>query len=342
MSNGPTSQISLLTFTEFADTTERMFVEGASLVQDLDAVKSLYRVESVARGVGSQKIFQEYDTETYASYKAEGADAAKKQVTMGWSKTMYARRFAAEIDITFEARQFGKNQEIIQKLTSLATFVPQRMMLDLTHRFTFCTATSYTDLDGETVDISMGYTTTTALVDSTHDLTATSTTYSNVVSGNPQFSTSAYESALERTNTDILSNFGERRVLSFNTIVSGDDPQTCREVKQFLESVTDIDQSNEGVVNVYKGGMRHVKLHYLATTASGAYDSTKSKYWGIVAAGQWNGYLGIWEEPNLKKPSSGNNGEDIHNDDWTFGTRGTYGIAVVSGRGVIWSTGLGV
>lgn len=338
---GPSSQISLLQFTDFADTTERMFVEGSSMVDDLAPARSLYREEQIARGTGNQRIFREYDTETYAAFKAEGTDAAKKQAVTGWEKTMTARRFAAEIDITFEARTFGKNQEIIQKLTSLAQFVPQRMALDLTHRFTFCTATSYTDMDGETVDTSMGYTTSTALVDSTHDLSGSSTTYSNVITSNPVFSQGGYEVALGITNTQVLSNFAERRVMNFNTIVTGDDPATVSEVMRLLNSQADIDQSNSGVVNVYKNAKRHVMLPRLATTATGAHDSTKTKYWGLVAAGQWNGFFAIWEEPNLKRPSSGNNGEDIHNDDWTFGTRGTFGIAVVSGRGVVWSTGVG-
>lgn len=337
----PNTQISLLAFSEFADTVDRTYVEGGKLVDDLEDVKSLFNVMTIPRGTGSQKIFKEYDTETYASYKAEGADAAKKQATLGWSKTMTVRRFAAEIDITWEARNEGREQEIINKLTSLATFVPQRMALDLTHRITFATATSYTDMDGESVDTSMGYTTTTALVDATHDLAASATTYTNVITGNPSFSAGGFEAALEIENTQVLSNFGERRIYDFDCVYSGDDPATIREIRQLFNSMADVDGNNPGVVNTYKAARKHVVLKRLATTASGAYDSTKKKYWGTVARGQWSAYLGIWEESNLKKPATGNNGEDIHNDDWTFGTRGSYGIAVVSGRGFTLSTGLG-
>jgi hypothetical protein len=343
MASGPSSEISSLSFSEFADTTERRFYEGPMLVEDLSDVKSLYKREGISRGTGSQRIFQEFDSETYAHYKAEGADATKVQALTGWSKTMTVRRFAAEIDITYEAREYGKNQEIIRKLTSLATFCPQKLALDLTHRFTFCTATSYTDLDGETVDTAMGYTTSTALVDATHDLTGSSGTYSNVVTGNPEFSQGAYETALGIANNQIVSNFNERRVIPKSAwrIVSSDDPSTIRQIRQLMDSMGDVDGAHSGIVNVYKNQMTHIKLPRLATTATGAYNSAKVKYWGLVASGEWNGYLGIWEEPNLKKPAPGNNGEDIHNDNWTFGARCGYGIAVVSGRGVIWSTGVG-
>jgi hypothetical protein len=298
-------------------------------------------VEAIPNGTGDRRVYTEIDGETYAHYKAEGADATKTQVVMGWNKTMNNRRFAAEIDITYEARSYGKNQEILRKLTSLATFCPQRQALDLTHRFTFATATSYTDMDGETVDTSMGSTTSTALVDATQDLTGSSTTYSTVITGNPAFSQGGLEVAQGQANTQILNNFGERRVMNFQTIVTGDDPSTVRQVRQLMQSMSDVTQENPGVINVYEGTYRHVVLPRLATTATGAYDSTKAKYWFLVATGEAELHLGVWEAPHLKQPAPANNGEDVHNDNWTFGSRCGYGICVPVARGVLGSTGIG-
>jgi hypothetical protein len=301
-------------------------------VSDLEAAKSLFMVENIPNGTGNQRIYDEIDGEVYARYKAEGADASKTQVVDGWTKTMTNRRFAAEIDITYEARTYGKNQEILRKLTSLATFCPQRMALDLTHRATFMTSTSYTDMDGETVA---------ALVDSTQDVTGSSTTYSTVITGNPSFSQGGYETALLQVNTQIIDNFANRRQMNFNTIWSSDDPSTVREIQQLLRSTADPTQSNPGVTNVYSGQKRHVILPRVATTAAGAYDSTKRRYWGLCAAGEWDAHLGIWEPAHLKKPAPGNNGEDLHNDNWTFGARCGYGICVVTARGFLGSTGAG-
>lgn len=329
--------LSSLSFPDFVDTVDRVHAKGEMMIQDLEKVKSLYMVENIPAHTGSERIYDEYDSETYARYKAEGADASKVKAIKGWSKTMYMRRFAAEIDITWEMRNVGKDQEIIRRITSLAEYCPQRMALDLTHRFTFATSTSYTDMDGETVDTSMGYTTTTALVDSTHDLTGSTSTYSNVITGTPQFSKGAFQIARERANTQIVSNFNERRIYNFNTIVTSDDPATCDEVQILLKSKTDPTQNNEGVVNNYAGGFRHVELPRLATDATGAYATSKAKWWFYVAAGEWQGHLGIWESPNLKTPVSGNNGEDIHNDNWTFGTRAAWGTCAVTGKGVLGS-----
>ena len=58
-----------------------------------------------------------------------------------------------QISITEVMRKAGKNREILDKVTSLVTVVPNRMDLDLSHRLTFAWETSYVDKDGVTVDI---------------------------------------------------------------------------------------------------------------------------------------------------------------------------------------------
>jgi hypothetical protein len=334
-----TSLISTLAFDDLVDTTERMYAKASTKVADLDTIKGLFKVESIPNGTGDRRIYDEYDGETYARLKVEGGDAQKVRVVKGYTKTLTAKRVAAEIDITFEARTFGKDKEIISRLTSLSTFVPQRMALDGVHRFSFYLETSYVDMDGETVDLTMGDTF--ALGYASHSLTGSALTYSTLITGNPLFSSGALEIAMNQANTQILSNFGEQRVLNFDTVVTGNDPATVKNVKQLLNSTADVDSSNSGVSNEYKGMFRHVILPRLATTATGAHDSTKSKYWFYIASADLEAHLGIWEAPNLKTPSSTNNGVDVHNDDWTFGTRGTYGYCIVCPKGFLGSTGLG-
>lgn len=336
------SEISLLNFTQFADLTKRTFTKWPEMVSDLAEVQSLYKVEDIPANTGSTKNFIESDAQTYARIKGEGADAQKVQAGIGYNITMTMRRFAAEIDISWEARKTGKNQEIVRKMTDLAQFIPQRMALDLTHRLTFATATSYTDMDGETVTTTVGDGN--QLVYATHTLASSAVTYSNVVTGNPQFSQGGFEVARAAENTQVYNNFGEQRVVftdSNRVIVTGNDPSTVREVRQLLQSTSDPTQNNPGVVNVNKNMFTHVILTRLATTATGAYDSTKAKYWADIAKGVWEAHLGIWEQPNLKMPAAGNNGEDMHNDNWTFGTRGAYGIAILNGLGFLLSTGAG-
>lgn len=333
------SQISLASFSELADTTQRMVASWPDLIDELAEVRSLYQTMDIPRGTGNQRTVWELEGEMFARFKNEGEDASKARVIKGYSKTGYIRRFAAEIDITWEAREQGKDQEIITRLTNLSTFAPSRMALDLTHRLTFHAATSYTDMDGETVDTSMGdgY----AMSYAAHTLTGSALTYTTVVTGNPAFSQGGFEVAQEVANVNILDNFGNMRNLNFNTVVIHNDPATIREARQLNNSTADNTQNNSGVVNTYKNMFKLVVLPRLATTASGAYDSTKKKQWHYVAAGQWQAYFSLFEAPNLKKPMSMNNGEDLHNDDWTFGVRVAYMILVVSAKGIVTSTGQG-
>lgn len=300
--------------------------------------QQLFITDPIAKGQGNSKSYNEIDTQTFAKRKYEGAAAKKAAVGVGYSVTMLKKRIAMEIDITQEMRDENRYPEVQSLITNLTHFCPQRLELDQTHRLTFCSSTAYTDMDGDSVDVTVGDGL--ALVSTVHTLKFSSTTYSNRVSGDPIFSRGALEAAEQLTVTNILSNFAERRVINFNAIVTGDDPNTVNNVKQFLESTSDVDQNNAAVVNVYKGKYRHIILPYLATTAVGLPDSTKKRWWFLAAVGQgingWQAYFGNWETAHMKTPpTEGNNGEDTHTDTWTFGTRAGYGLCAVSGRGLV-------
>ncbi len=303
--------------------------------------KRLFITDNMEANTGDTRRYDEIDTETYALRKNEGADAAIAQVKKGYNVIMTAKRIAMEINITWEMRRYNKYPEVVARLTSLTHFCPQRLDLDLTHRLTFAADASYTNMDGETVATTVGdgY----QVLYATHTLSGVSTTYNNIVTGAPRFSTAGLEAAESIANTQILSNLGEKRVMTFNTIVTGDDPNTVNRVKRFLQSTADVDGANSGVVNVYKNKYTHIILPNLATTATGAYNSDKAKYWFLIAANGdargWQAYCGIWEAPHLKtpQPEEGNNGEDVHNDNWVYGCRASYGTAVISGRGCIGS-----
>ena len=301
--------------------------------------KQLYITDSVGAGQGNSKRYKEIDIETYADYKAEGANAAKSKVGIGYEVDMTARTFAKEIDITLEMRNDNRYAEVGTYITNLSEFCENRMDLDLTHRFTFATSTAYTDKNGESISIVVGDGL--ALLSTVHTLAFSSTTYSNRLTGDPAFSETSFEAAKLLAATQIYSNFGEKRTMNFNTIVSGDDPGTVRSIKQLLESTADVDAVQAGIKNIYMGAMKHVVLPNLATTAVGAYDSTKRRWWGIAATGQgmngWQSYLGTWIAPTLKTPAAGNNGEDVHNYNWTYSAYCRYGIAIPTPKGYIGS-----
>lgn len=326
--------LATVTYPELTDLVNRNFISVGGFIVPI--AKQLFLTDSVGPSEGELKLLQEYDTTTYARSKPQGVDAKKAAFGIGYFITVRVKRIGIESEITFEMRRYNKKQEVMSAMQSLPYFCPQRVELDLTHRLTFCTSTSMTNMDGETVDLTVGDTL--ALASTVHTLKFSTLTYSNRISGDPLFSKGALEAAELLTTTDILSNFGEKRVMDFNTIATGNNPTVVNAVKQFLRSTSDNTQNNAGVVNVSQDKYRHVILPQLATTATGAIDSTKKNWWFLVAAGAglrgWQAWYLEWEAMNLI-PSTAGNGMDVHKDIWYYNVRQSYGIGVVSGRGLI-------
>src|SRR3990172_1718952 len=310
MPGSQSSNLNTITLPEMTDLIQKSWTVMQEFLPR--AAASLYNVETIGPGNGSTKRIDEFDGETFADYKPEGTNSLKASVGVGYSKTMTARTFSKEIDITLEMRNDNKYNVVGQMIRDLTAFCANRKDLDLTHRLTFASSTAYTDMNGESVDVTMGDTT--ALCATSHSLAFSSTTYSNRLTGDPAFSQGGYDAALLIANSQTYNNFGHQRNLNYSTVATWRDPGTMRTVRQLFNSEADIDGAQSGLLNVYKSGNRHVVLPYLASTATGAYDSTKRRWWFLIAPGMngWQAYCGEWISPTLKTPSAGNNGEDIH------------------------------
>lgn len=331
--------LNTVTFPEFVDLVRKEFVHITKMATP--QARQLFIYQPIGTGNGNTKRFDEVDVQTFARRKREGEKTKKASTGVGYNVTMTKKRIGIEIDITQEMRDENRSAEVGTLIRSLGHFCPQRIELDGTHLLTFANATSYVDMDGDSNDVAVGdgY----ALVYNAHTLKFSSTTYSNRVTGDPVFSQGALELAEELATTNILSNFGEKRVMDFNVIITGEDPNTVNAVRQVLQSTADVDGAHAGVMNVNKGKYRHVVLPYLATNALGNYDSTKRKWWFLAATGQgtngWQAFYGEWEAPHMKPISLDENGanHDYSADTWTFGTRAGYGYRAVTGRGLIGS-----
>ncbi len=333
--NNPASntQLRIDSMKDLSDVVSRMFLDSPSKIKP--QARQLFNLESVPNNTGSSRLLEEYDSQTFAKNKPEGVDAKKAKAGTGYTKMAFLKRYGIEIDITWEMRKTGKLNQIKRSLVDLTNFCVHRQELDLSHRFAFANATSMVNMDGDVVDLTVGDGK--ALIDSAHTLAFSALTYSNQVSGNPVFSQSALEQAETMGTSDILSNFGEKRVMNFDTIVTSDYPSVVNAVKTLMQATAGVSAPNEGVPNVYEAKYKHVVLPYLATTATGARDANKKNYWFLLASQEWSGYVVEWETENLVTPTAGNNLEDGHADVWTYGVRGSWDTVIVSGRGVIGS-----
>lgn len=314
-----------------------IFEKMKDKVEKVARDSGLFKVEQVPANTGDVRDYQEIDRELYASFKGQGNQAARARAVLGYNKQVSVRRFAKDIGITYEWRRFSKYPEITSALTNLAQMAPYKIELDLQHRLGFGLSTTYTDKDGQAVDVTCGDAL--ALFSTAHLLTGTATTYRNRLAGNPVLSKGALEGMERLVVEETLNNFGEKIAMNFDILWTTDDPNTVNTALEYLKSVAAPDFANSGVTNVYKAKYKHIKLPLVATTAAGVPDNTKRRYWGIASSEMSDAHLGIWEEPHLKTPSDLNAGEEFSTDNWQYGVRAGWGIGIVTGRWIKFSSG---
>lgn len=333
-------ELSIATLSDFVRLADIIFMKGLDSYPMVARTSGMYRVESISDNTGNTREYTEIDLEQYARVKGESDQAARARVQQGYSKIATLYRIGHDIGISYEMRHYNKYPEVVARLTNLGRTAAQRMELDLQHRITFATATSYTDMDGRTVDTTTGDTKSLAATD--HTVRASSTTFRNRLANNPVFSKGALEGMELMIIQNSINQFGEKVVVPYDIVWSTNDPNTINTIREHLRSTAAPEASNNGVINVYAGKYRHIVLPLVPTTATGADDSTKYKYWGLVSSLNSAAYLGVNEEPHLKTPpADGKSNEEFSTDDWTFGTRAGYFICTPGARWFALSTGDG-
>ncbi len=315
---------------DFVKLADVLWLKGLASVNQAMRGSGLVKEEPIAANSGNTREFSEIDGQEYAKRKNESDQSERAKVQQGFTKTMTEYRVALDIGISYEMRTQNKYTTVVNRLTNLGRQVANRMDLDLSHRITFAAETSYVDMDGETVDVSTGESTTTALADSTHDLRGSATTYRNILANNPRLSKGALEGMERLIVEETYNQFGEKMAIPFDILFTTDDPNTVNTAREYLQSTAAVEGANSGITNVYASKYRHVVLPRVATDANGAPDTTKRYFWGLASSMYSTLYLGIWEAPRLKSPANLNAGEDFATDDWNFGARGGYGIVGVS------------
>jgi hypothetical protein len=327
---------SLSDFTRLADFTWIKAVEG---VPQFARQSNLFKEIPWQANNGDTEEFNEIDAEEYSSIKDESDQAEQALVQEGYTKLLRLRRFGKDISVSWELRNRNKYQKVLDRITNLGKQQSKRMDLDLSHRITFGTATSYTDKDGRTVDISVGDTL--ALFSTAHTLRGSSTTYRNRLANNPQLSKGSLEGMEKLVVEQSFNQFGEKMTVPHDILYTTDDPNTVNTARELQQSTAEISAPNAGVVNVYQAKYRHVVLPRVPTTAAGAPDSTKAKYWGIASSEMTSAMLAVEQEPTLVSPSAGTNSEEFSTEDWSFKGRTSYGIAIVGANWIKFSSGDG-
>jgi len=196
-------ELNTVSLSDFVKLAEVIWIKGFESVEPAMINSGLVKVMNISEHTGNTREFSEIDTNEYLSYKGEGDQAARGKIQQGYSKTMTKYRVAENIGITYEMRTENKYPEVVNALLNAGRKGANTIDLDLSHRLTFGTVTSYTDRDGRTIDTTVGdgY----QLFYTAHTLKGSSTTFRNRLANNPQLSKGALE-AMERLITENTYN----------------------------------------------------------------------------------------------------------------------------------------
>jgi hypothetical protein len=324
-------QISSNTISQMTDLVKRSFINGIETLDSAMRSSGIVVEKAMPQHTGDTIRFAERIHRTpYASTRDEWDISSAALVQYWYEKDVQVQTVSLEISITKRMRVAGKDQEILDKVTSLVEVCPSTIDLDLTHRLTFAWSTSYVNRDGNTVSITTGDGL--ALISASHTLTGSATTYSTQIVGNPQFSKWALEVAEKSFVEWSYDNLGNKMVCKADTIITTDDPNSINQVRELMNATANVDTSNSNTFNVYKSAYKHVILPRLATTATGAVDTTKRKYRFLASGKSSDFYLAVLESPYLKTPMDWNNWEEFSSENWNYLTWATYGMWVVTAR----------
>jgi len=333
------NDLNTVSLPDFVKNAEIIFLKAQDSVPMNMRNSGIFRVETVAQNTGNVREYSEIDLEQYASIKPEGEQHAQARVQQGYSKVARLYRVSKVIGITYEMRTQNKYTDVVARLQNLGNLAPARMELDMTHRITFGTATSYTNADGIVVDISVGDTL--ALFSAVHTVRGASTTYRNILANNPQLSRGSLEAMEKLVVEETINQFGQKKALPFDVLYTTDDPNTVNTARELLKATAAVSAPNAGVPNVYQSKYKHVILPLLATDKDGNTDSTKAKYWGLASSQMSQAFLGIHEAPRMQSPAAGNNGEDFMTQNWNFSVSAGYFVCVVAAQFIKLSKGDG-
>jgi hypothetical protein len=329
-------ELNKLTLEDFVSLVDIMWLDTVETADKTAYNSGIFHVVPIAQNTGDSRRMSEIHREQYARRKPEGDQSERLKIQKGYTKDLESYRVSLDVGVTYEQRTQNKYPEVMAQLTDMVETPWNRLELDLQMYLSNFDATSYVDMDGETVDTATGDTY--AWGYTAHTVRASSSTYRNILANNPRVSTGSLVAMERLVSENSIDQFGTKIVgINYDILWTTDDAEDCKVVEEFLTSVGSPEYDNPNVKNVNRFKYRHVKLPRVALTSAGVVDTDKRHYWGLVSSKYVTAYLGVWEAPHVIPMFLKQDGTD----NMETGVRAGYGACVVSGRGAGFSKGNG-
>jgi hypothetical protein len=236
------------------------------------AVRSLFFEKSAEQYTEEHAGFSESG---FSHVTTDGEDYAFTSDTEGDHITLTQVKRTVRRKITEDLIEFNRYPKIASLLRKTGTKLWRGYALDLSHRFTFAFDTSMTDRDGRVVTMTGGDGA--ALCADTHTLN-NGDTYDNKLVA--RLSESALEDA-EDLGAAMVDQNGEQVNPSFTTLVTANHAATRHMAERLTGQAKQVG-TDLNDMNPYSGKLRHVVVPYLDSTASGAKNTAKSRYWFLI------------------------------------------------------------
>ncbi len=268
-------------WTDLVKLSPMVWMQGAqTAVAQTQQVVDLYLSDSL------DQFFRDYSyiaDSGFGKVTPEGSDYTTRTINQGDTLSASVVKRADAATITEDLIDGLKYREIQKKLTNLGASLFRTRARDATHvGFTFGFSTSYTDAEGNTVTLGPSRNGE-ALYADTHTM-GDGSTFDNLQATPSPLGESTLRSLLDLT-VDFLDENGLPVTtwgVSSDLILWTSTDATMVQAAQRLTTQDWNYGSAQRDINTYKGMFRHQPLVYTATTATGARDTTKDKYYGIL------------------------------------------------------------
>jgi len=319
-------------------------------IQDLvkkSFVKETYQVNADVRRVfikethsweNDTKRIHEFDRERFAEQKVEGQSSAQRGVSQGYYKDIVRKTISVTRVVSGEAYQALTAHKLSEYAMQTKKDLVDKVELDMRNYLGYSAgAVSYTDNGGFLVDLTVGDGL--AVFNTTHTLKNSTTTYSNILSGNPTLTNVAMESAEDYFEYNVYDNYGQNIEMSPDTLITSRKAIMVNRVRRLFgsispESLAGSANANAGVMNTYKDKYTHLQIRF-DVDSNGKTNSALSFYWYLaslngMAEERFQAYYVSWMSP-MVAPA------EVNQDKWilSYTARACYGIAAVSGKGIL-------
>lgn len=296
------------------------------------AARQMYDVYNVTEMTSEHSSFSGYG---FARRKQEGQAYVYGSIKQGYTLNLSQTRIGLMDAITWEMRHFDQYREIDKRMRKLGESTAQRIELDLTLLFSQgMSASSYTNVDGETIATTTGDSQN--IFDTDHTAKGVSgSTYSNLIT--TEFNRDGLEEA-ENKFKGFVDDNGNAVYIQPDTIITGRNVKIQNSVKEFLKSTLIPDEANNAT-NVYSGKYKHLVLPFLNLNTSAAPVTTYDNYWMLASLKDTSAICEISENPRFVSPTAGGNGEEFETDDWKFKSSACYDYGVLDFKWIVGSTG---